>query len=58
MLLYMRSNLYPDLMGTEDLLGTHDEDGSDPFGRTREELEWLDKADFDWKMEMEDRIGG
>lgn len=58
MLLYMRSNLYPDSMGTEDLLGTHDDDDSDPFGRTREELERLDKADFDWKIEMEDRIGG
>lgn len=28
----------------------------DPFGRSREELAYLDKADFDWKLEMEDRI--
>lgn len=34
------------------------EDIGDPFGRSREELEYLDKADFDWKLEMEDRIGG
>lgn len=33
-------------------------DGGDPFGRSREELEYLDKADFDWKLEMEDQIGG
>lgn len=28
----------------------------DPFGHSREELAYLDKADFDWKLEMEDRI--
>ena len=30
----------------------------DPFGHTRDELERLDKADFDWRIHMEDRIGG
>lgn len=30
----------------------------DPFGRSREELAYLDKADFDWKLDMEDRIRG
>ena len=35
-----------------------EEDAPDPFGRTREELERLDKADFDWKLNAEDKIGG
>lgn len=35
-----------------------EEDAPDPFGRTREELERLDAADFDWKLNAEDKIGG
>lgn len=38
---------------TEDI-----DDEPDVFGHTREELERLDKADFDWKQYQEDRIGG
>lgn len=34
------------------------DDEPDIFGRTRDELERLNKADFDWKQSMEDRIGG
>lgn len=31
--------------------------GDDIFGRTQEELDELDAADFDWKLDMEDAIG-
>ena len=44
-----------------DIYGCVTEDSDDEpdiFGRTRDELERLNKADFDWKQSMEDRIGG
>lgn len=31
-------------------------DDRDPYGRAQEELDRLDKADFDWKLEAEDKI--
>lgn len=51
MLLYMHPKNAPDESVTEDY-------EPDPFGHTREELDRLDKADFDWKLDMEDKIGG
>lgn len=53
MLLYIPRYFAPRYEETED-----DDIEPDIFGRTREELEWLDKADFDWKQYQEDRIGG
>lgn len=44
-----------------DIYGYVTEDSDDEpdiFGRTRDELERLNKADFDWKQSMEDRRGG
>ena len=51
MLLYIRPENALDESVTEEF-------EPDPFGRTRDELERLDKADFDWKLNAEDKIGG